>query len=84
MGPFAWIILLGVSAALATAVQYTFFRHDRKPTDYDWVYIAGGALLGASQPRCGMGPPGTSAPWWTGSTWCQHCSARSSWVSWWR
>jgi hypothetical protein len=20
-----------------------FFRHDRKPTDYDWVFIAGGA-----------------------------------------
>ena len=46
MGLFAWVILLGVSAALATAAQYLFFRHDRQPTDYDWVYIAGGALLG--------------------------------------
>jgi cytochrome c biogenesis protein CcdA len=46
MGLLAWVILLGVSAALATAAQYLFFRHDRKPTDYDWVYIAGGALLG--------------------------------------
>ncbi len=42
----SWIILLVVSAVLATAAQYLFFRHDRKPTDYDWVFIAGGALLG--------------------------------------
>jgi cytochrome c biogenesis protein CcdA len=24
----------------------TLFRRDQKPTDYDWVCIAGGALLG--------------------------------------
>ena len=42
----SWVILLAVSAALATAAQYLFLRHDRKTTDYDWVYIAGGALLG--------------------------------------
>ncbi len=42
----SWIILLAVSAVLATAAQYLFFRQDRKKTDYDWVYIAGGALLG--------------------------------------
>jgi cytochrome c biogenesis protein CcdA len=42
----SWIILLAVSAVLATAAQYLFFRHERKKTDYDWVYIAGGALLG--------------------------------------
>jgi len=41
MNLLSWIILLGVSAALATAAQYLFFRHDRKKTDYDWVYIAG-------------------------------------------
>jgi hypothetical protein len=46
MGIWAWIILLAWSAALATAAQYTLFRKDRGPTDYDWVYIAGGALLG--------------------------------------
>ena len=46
MGLLAWIILLAVSAALATAAQYLFFRHDRKATDYDWVFIAGGALFG--------------------------------------
>jgi hypothetical protein len=46
MGVFAWIILLAVSAVLATATQYLFFRHDRKTSDYDWVFIAGGALLG--------------------------------------
>jgi hypothetical protein len=45
MGVWAWLILLGWSAILATAAQYTFFRADRKPNDYDWVYIAGGALL---------------------------------------
>ena len=42
----SWIILLAVSAVLATAAQYLFFRNARKKTDYDWVYIAGGALLG--------------------------------------
>jgi cytochrome c biogenesis protein CcdA len=42
----SWVILLTVSAVLATAAQYLFFRHNRKATDYDWVYIAGGALLG--------------------------------------
>lgn len=46
MGIFAWFVLLAVSAALATAAQYLFFRRDRKATDYDWVFIAGGALLG--------------------------------------
>jgi cytochrome c biogenesis protein CcdA len=46
MGIWAWVILLGWSALLATATQYTLFREDRKPNDYDWVYIAGGALLG--------------------------------------
>jgi hypothetical protein len=43
---WSWIILLAVSAVLATAAQYLFFRNARKKTDYDWVYIAGGALLG--------------------------------------
>ncbi len=43
---WSWVILLGVSAVLATAAQYLFFSHDRKRTDYDWVYIAGGALIG--------------------------------------
>ena len=46
MGLWAWILLLTWSAALATAVQYTLFRRERRPTDYDWVYVAGGALLG--------------------------------------
>jgi uncharacterized membrane protein YeaQ/YmgE (transglycosylase-associated protein family) len=50
MGLLAWIILLVMSAALATVAQYLFFRNDRNaqgaPADYDWVYIAGGALLG--------------------------------------
>lgn len=26
--------------------QHLFFSDARKPTDYDWVYIAGGALIG--------------------------------------
>jgi cytochrome c biogenesis protein CcdA len=46
MGIWAWVILLAWSALIATAAQYAFFRSDRKPTDYDWVYIAGGAVLG--------------------------------------
>ncbi len=46
MGLWAWVILLAISAVLATAAQYLFFRQDRKATDYDWVFIAGGALLG--------------------------------------
>jgi hypothetical protein len=45
VGIWAWIILFAWSAALATAAQYTLFRKDRGPKDYDWVYIAGGALL---------------------------------------
>lgn len=43
---WSWVILLVVSAVLVTAAQYLFFRQDRKKTDYDWVYIAGGAVLG--------------------------------------
>src|SRR5690348_2141135 len=46
MGFVAWFILLAVSALLATAAQYLFFSHNRKATDYDWVFIAGGALVG--------------------------------------
>jgi cytochrome c biogenesis protein CcdA len=46
MGILAWFILLVISATLATGVQYLFFRDNRKDTDYDWVYIAGGALIG--------------------------------------
>ncbi len=46
MNLLSWVILLVVSAVLATAAQYLFFRHNRKANDYDWVYIAGGALLG--------------------------------------
>lgn len=47
MGIWAWVILLVWSAALATAGQYLFFRQGRGPKDFDWVYIAGGALLGS-------------------------------------
>jgi cytochrome c biogenesis protein CcdA len=47
MGVWSWLILLAWSAAIATFVQYAFFKHDRKPNDYDWVYTAGGGLLGA-------------------------------------
>jgi hypothetical protein len=35
MGLLSWIILLAVSAVLATAVQYLFFRHNHKATDYE-------------------------------------------------
>jgi hypothetical protein len=59
MGIWAWVILLVWSAALATAAQYTLFRGDRGPNDFDWAYIAGGALLGgftASLWYAGVGP----------------------------
>ena len=46
MGIMGWIILLALSAALATAAQLLFFSKDRKPTDFDWVWMASGALLG--------------------------------------
>jgi hypothetical protein len=47
MGIWAWLILLTWSGALATAAQYTLLRLERRTDDYYWVYIAGGALLGA-------------------------------------
>jgi len=46
MGILGWLILLVVAAALATVTQFVFFRNDRKPTDYDWIYVAAGALIG--------------------------------------
>lgn len=46
MGVIAWCILLAWGAALATGAQYTLFRGARGPGDYDWVYIAGGAVIG--------------------------------------
>lgn len=46
MGIWAWLILLAWAATLATAAQYALFRNDRSADDYDWVYIAGGAVLG--------------------------------------
>jgi hypothetical protein len=46
MGLWAWVILCAVSGLLATAAQYSVFSHDRKMTDTDWSFIAGGALLG--------------------------------------
>jgi hypothetical protein len=45
MGVWSWLILLTVSAALGTFVQYAFFSKDRGPKDFDWVFTAGGALL---------------------------------------
>jgi cytochrome c biogenesis protein CcdA len=59
VGLGAWLILLAFAAALATAAQYALLRADRKQTDYDWVYIAGGSLLGgftASVWYPGVGP----------------------------
>lgn len=46
MGIWAWIVLLIAAAGVGTVVQFAFFRKDRGPTDYDWVYTAGGALVG--------------------------------------
>ncbi len=46
MGIWAWLLLFVIAAGLATAAQYTFLRDNRSPGDSDWVFIAGGALLG--------------------------------------
>jgi hypothetical protein len=46
MGVLAWIVLLAVSAAFATGVQFVFLSKDRKPKDFDWVYLAAGAVIG--------------------------------------
>jgi|GEM_PF-2173587 len=59
MGIWAWLILFAISAVLATAGQYLFFHTIHPPsTDHDWVYMAGGALLGAF-----------TAQVWYGSAW---------------
>jgi hypothetical protein len=47
MGPWAWLIILAWSAALATAANYAYFARHAAKTDYDWTFIAGGAILGA-------------------------------------
>lgn len=46
MGIWAWMFLLAAAAGLATAARFTLFARDREPTDHDWFYIAGGALVG--------------------------------------
>ncbi len=46
MGLWGTVILLTMSGLLATTAQYLFFGQSRKMTDYDWMFIAGGALLG--------------------------------------
>ena len=46
MGIWAWIILFVWGAALATLAQYTLLRGARGSRDYDWVFIAGGAVIG--------------------------------------
>jgi hypothetical protein len=59
MGIWAWLILLTVSAALATVGQYAFFHTIHpKASDFDWVFMAGGALLG-----------GFTANVWYGTAW---------------
>jgi hypothetical protein len=46
MGVLRWIVLLAVSAAVATGVQVLFLSKDRKPGDFDWVYLAAGGVIG--------------------------------------
>lgn len=46
MGILAWIVLLAAAAAIATAAQALVGSRDRGATDHDWVYIAGGGLIG--------------------------------------
>lgn len=56
MGIWAWLILLVGAALLATLAQYTLFRQYRSATDYDWMLMAGGALIGGF----------TANAWYTG------------------
>ena len=46
MGIWAWILLLAMAAGLATVAQFLLFRRQRGADDFDWVYIAGGGVLG--------------------------------------
>lgn len=46
MGIWGWVALLAGAAAIGTVGQLLFFSRDRRPNDYDWVYLAGGALIG--------------------------------------
>jgi hypothetical protein len=46
MGIWGWVVLLAASAALATVVQFVFLSRNRRPSDQDWVFIAGGGLVG--------------------------------------
>lgn len=59
MGIWGWFILLAGSALLATLAQYTLLRQYRGATNYDWVIIAGGSLIGgfiAGTVYSGFGP----------------------------
>lgn len=59
MGIWAWLILLAGSALLATLAQYALLRQYRSAANYDWVVIAGGALIGgyiAGAVYAGFGP----------------------------
>jgi hypothetical protein len=47
MGVWAWLIILAWSAALATAANYAYFARHTSKADYDWTFIAGGAVIGA-------------------------------------
>lgn len=47
MGIWAWATLLVASAAIATAAQYILFPKARGPKEFDWVYLASGALVGS-------------------------------------
>lgn len=46
MGIWGWVVLLAASAALATVVQFVFLSRNRRPSDQDWVFMAGGGLIG--------------------------------------
>src|ERR671937_2285389 len=51
MGVWAWLIILTWSAALATVAHYAYFARRATKTDYDWTFIAGGAVIGAFTPH---------------------------------
>lgn len=57
MGLSGWLLIFVVAAALATVSQYVLLRHSRGPNDFDWVYIAGGAVLGGFTTNVWYGEP---------------------------
>jgi membrane-associated HD superfamily phosphohydrolase len=59
MGIWAWLLLFTGAALLAVVAQVLLFHKQRGPVEYDWMFIAGGAVIGgllANVLYVGIGP----------------------------